>query len=63
MGSIDMVDYKMRIRAVEFQMVVALVEYRLAPEHRHPTPFTDCVDGLNWVRPSYFRETRLTFDV
>lgn len=49
MGSIDMLDYKMRILAVELQMVVALVEYRLAPEHPHPIPFTDCVDGLKWV--------------
>lgn len=28
---------------------VASIEYRLAPEHPHPTPVNDCTDGLRWV--------------
>ncbi len=29
--------------------VVASVEYRLAPEHRYPTPLEDCYDVLTWL--------------
>lgn len=54
MGNINLSDYKMRIRAVQMQVVVALVGYRLAPENPHPIPFTDCVEGLKWVRRSIF---------
>ena len=25
------------------------LEYRLAPEHPHPTPVEDCYTGLNWL--------------
>lgn len=50
MGSIEMSAYRMRILSVELQISVALVEYRLAPEHPHPIPVNDCYDGLKWVR-------------
>lgn len=29
--------------------VLVLMSYRLAPEHRYPDPFDDCVDALAWV--------------
>jgi len=30
-------------------IVVAAVEYRLAPEHRYPVPLHDCYDALTWL--------------
>lgn len=50
MGNINLADYKMRIRAVQMNVAVAMIGYRLAPENPHPIPLTDCVAGLKWVR-------------
>jgi acetyl esterase/lipase len=36
-------------RAEELGLAVVAVEYRLAPEHPHPTPIEDCYAGLRWV--------------
>lgn len=33
----------------ELGIVVASVEYRLAPEHRHPVPVNDCYEALTWL--------------
>ena len=50
MGSADVEEYKVgQPTSVELQMVVAIVKYRLAPEHPHPTQINDCLDGLKWV--------------
>ncbi|MGI3224250.1 alpha/beta hydrolase [Streptomyces sp. GTA36] len=35
--------------AVELDLVVISVEYRLAPEHQHPVPVEDCYSGLLWT--------------
>ncbi|MFI5936728.1 alpha/beta hydrolase [Actinoplanes sp. NPDC051494] len=35
--------------AEEFGLVVVSVDYRLAPEHPHPTPVEDCYAGLVWT--------------
>lgn len=56
MGTIDMADYKMRALSVELQVVIAMVEYRLAPEHPHPIPQNDCYDGLKWVGEHSYRD-------
>lgn len=34
---------------LDLDIVVVTVEYRLAPENRHPVPFDDCYAGLLWV--------------
>ena len=35
--------------AVELELAVVSVEYRLAPETRHPGPVEDCYAGLSWT--------------
>ncbi|KAJ7288388.1 Alpha/beta hydrolase fold-3 [Mycena rebaudengoi] len=49
MGSIEMEDYKLRSICVELQISILNVEYRLAPEHKHPTPLNDCYTALKWA--------------
>jgi acetyl esterase len=36
--------------AAESDCVVALVDYRLAPEHRHPAQLEDCLKVWRWMR-------------
>lgn len=51
-GSIDELvnDATARHRAVHADCIVALVEYRLAPEHPFPTAVYDVVDAVRWLR-------------
>jgi len=44
MGLGEMIDY-----AVELNLTIVSVEYRLAPEHPHPAPVNDCYAGLLWA--------------
>ena len=48
-GSIDESDTLARKLAERTSCVVALVDYRLAPEHRYPTAVDDSYAALEWV--------------
>ncbi|MFC4945097.1 alpha/beta hydrolase [Pseudonocardia sp. GCM10023141] len=45
-GSLDGVDAVCRAIANRSGCVVVSVDYRLAPEHKYPTPLHDCVDAV-----------------
>lgn len=49
MGNVAMDDGGCAEFARELGCVVASVEYRLAPEHPHPAPVSDCHDALVWL--------------
>ncbi len=48
MGSIAMNDDMCAAVADQLKIVVASVEYRLAPEYPYPAPLEDCYAGLRW---------------
>jgi acetyl esterase/lipase len=48
-GSAAQDDGVCRTFAERLGIVVAAVEYRLAPEHRFPVPLEDCHDALTWL--------------
>ncbi|ULA63878.1 MAG: Abhydrolase3 domain-containing protein [Nitrospira sp.] len=48
-GSADLYDNEHQEKATKLQCIVVAIEYRLAPEHPHPTPLNDCVAGISWV--------------
>ena len=48
LGDVGMNDARCAATALELDVVVASVEYRLAPEHPYPTPLEDCYCGLLW---------------
>src|SRR4051812_41098837 len=49
MGSVAQNDDMCAAIADHLDIVVASVEYRLAPEHPYPTPLEDCYAGLLWI--------------
>lgn len=49
LGDIAMDDERCASTAADVGLVVASVEYRLAPEHPFPTPLEDCYAGLRWL--------------
>jgi acetyl esterase/lipase len=49
MGNIEMNDDACAIMAHKLEIVVAAVEYGLAPEHPYPAPLEDCYTGLRWL--------------
>lgn len=49
MGSAAQDDATCRHMADTLGLVVASVEYRLAPEHPFPTPLEDCYTALRWL--------------
>jgi acetyl esterase/lipase len=48
LGSIAMNDDSCAAIADKLQILVASVEYRLAPEYPYPAPMEDCYAGLRW---------------
>ncbi|MGJ5176281.1 alpha/beta hydrolase [Bradyrhizobium oligotrophicum] len=48
-GSLDSHQPLCRGLAVDSGAAVLSIAYRLAPEHRFPTAFEDCVDALAWI--------------
>ena len=48
-GAVDASDAYCAWIADELGVLVASVEYRLAPEHPYPTPLDDCHAGLHWL--------------
>ncbi len=49
MGNVDMNDARCAAIAQHLDIVVASVDYRLAPEFPYPTPLEDCYRGLLWL--------------
>ncbi|MCE0767744.1 alpha/beta hydrolase [Pseudonocardia kujensis] len=49
LGSVDNSDLTSRMIANEAGCVVVSVDYRLAPEHKFPVPFEDCLEAVRWV--------------
>ncbi|KAK7690573.1 hypothetical protein QCA50_005671 [Cerrena zonata] len=48
-GTIHMNDYQLRRLAVDLQITVVNVDYRLAPEHPFPIPLKDSYAALKWA--------------
>ena len=49
MGTVDMDDDYCAGLAHRLKIVVASVEYRLAPDFPYPVPLEDCYTGLRWL--------------
>ncbi len=49
LGAAAFEDAFCRMVADRLGIIVAAVDYRLAPEHPHPTPVNDCHDALVWL--------------
>ncbi|KAL7619493.1 hypothetical protein AAE478_010032 [Parahypoxylon ruwenzoriense] len=47
--SVDIFAPRLAQMAAESGVQIFAVEYRLAPEHAHPTPVEDCYAGLAWL--------------
>ena len=52
LGSVPMSDGFCGQQAADLGILVASVEYRLAPEHPYPAPLEDCYAGLRWFASS-----------
>ena len=48
-GSVDLYDGPVSRYVSGSAVPILAVDYRLAPEHPHPTPVEDCYSGLRWL--------------
>ncbi|KAF7297779.1 Abhydrolase-3 domain-containing protein [Mycena kentingensis (nom. inval.)] len=48
-GTADTDDLPVRAIAHEIKLATINIEYRLAPEHRHPTQINDCLAAIKWA--------------
>ncbi|MFK8022966.1 MAG: alpha/beta hydrolase [Ilumatobacter sp.] len=53
LGDVAMEDAGCAAMADDLNIVVASVEYRLAPEHPYPTPLDDCSLGFEWFADAH----------
>ncbi|MSQ42495.1 MAG: alpha/beta hydrolase [Dehalococcoidia bacterium] len=51
-GSIELAEFFCAGLAADLGILVAAVEYRVAPEHPYPLPLEDCYTGLRWLHAS-----------
>nr|WP_308417957.1 alpha/beta hydrolase [Metallosphaera hakonensis] len=58
-GSVESYDGLVRLLSKESGMTVLSVGYRLAPEHKYPTPVNDAWDALLWLRENYLKEEKV----
>ncbi|HWE66782.1 MAG TPA: alpha/beta hydrolase [Acidimicrobiales bacterium] len=49
MGNLDTAESECVIQAADIPAVMVSVDYRLAPEHKFPIPFDDCMAAYGWV--------------
>ncbi|APR82989.1 Hypothetical protein A7982_08338 [Minicystis rosea] len=49
LGSVDLYDATLKRYVSQSGVPLLAVDYRLAPEHPHPTPVEDCYAGLAWL--------------
>jgi len=49
LGGLDSHDRVCRELALASGMLVAAVDYRLAPEHKFPEPLEDCIAAMQWI--------------
>ncbi|KAK7048299.1 Abhydrolase-3 domain-containing protein [Favolaschia claudopus] len=48
-GDVELDDYQLRTTCVELRISIVNVDYRLAPEHPHPTGLNDSYAALKWA--------------
>ncbi|KAJ7254394.1 Alpha/Beta hydrolase protein [Mycena haematopus] len=48
-GDVELDDYQLRAICVELQISIVNVDYRLAPEHPHPTGLNDSYAAVKWA--------------
>jgi len=61
MGSAAQDDALCRLVAERLGVIVAAVDYRLAPEHPFPVPLDDCHDALVWLAARVYRVGMLMY--